>query len=223
MVRRLLGLLVPFLGSAGAVYLSTLIFDRPFFDHAISMTAETTGSKVQTIAIVTVIFGLVNLLVKPVVRLVTFPIRILTFGLFSLVINAAMLLLTGVIADRISTPFHVAMSWWVIAVALFIGVVSGILSWIGDKITAARPRTVVKVVQAPPPPPPPVAPQYPQYQPRPQPAAPPQQYGAPQQQYGAPQQQYGAPQQGYGAPPQQYGAPQQGYGAPPQHGSGQQY
>ena len=58
-----------------------------------SDTATDTRGKVQTIAIVTVIFGLVNLLVKPVVRFVTFPIRILTFGLFSLVINGAMLFL----------------------------------------------------------------------------------------------------------------------------------
>jgi putative membrane protein len=164
MLRRILGLLVPFLGSALAVYLSTRVFDRPFFNNAIELTATDTRGKVQTIAIVTVVFGLVNLLVKPVVRLVTFPIRILTFGLFSLVINGAMLLLTGVIVAWLKAPFHVALTWWVIAVALFIGIVSGVVSWLGDKITAPRPRTVVKV-QAPPPPPRAPYQQVPQYQP----------------------------------------------------------
>jgi len=159
MVRRLLGLLVPFAGSATAVYLCTLLFDRELFNHAISLTTDTTRATVQTVLIVTVIFGLVNLLVKPVVRFVTFPIRILTFGLFSLVVNGLMLFLTGLIANQIDAPFHVEATWWVIAAALFIGIVSGVLNWLGDKITSPRPKTVVKVVQAPPP-------QVPQYQPR---------------------------------------------------------
>ncbi len=155
MVRRLLGLLVPFAGSATAVWLSTVLFDREFFDHAMSLTAGDTRGKVQTIAIVTVIFGLVNLLVKPIVRLVTFPIRILTFGLFSLVINGAMLLLTGTIAAYFDLPFHVGLTWWVIAAALFIGITSGVVAWFGDKITSPRaPRA------APPPPPPPLPRQY---------------------------------------------------------------
>ncbi len=169
MVRRLLGLLVPFVGSAAAVYLSTLLFDRATFDHAISLTTDSTRGKVQTILIVTVIFGLVNLLVKPVVRFVTFPIRILTFGLFSLVINGAMLFLTGVIANYFDAPFHVALTWWVILAALFIGITSGVVSWLGDKITTPRPRTVVKVV-------PPSQQQVPQYQPRSPYGGPPQQY-----------------------------------------------
>ena len=178
MVRRLLGLLVPFLGSAGAVYLSTLLFDRDMFDYAIQLTATDTRGKVQTIAIVTVIFGLVNLLVKPVVRLITFPIRILTFGLFSLVINGAMLLLTGLIANYFDAPFNVALTWWVIVVALFIGIVSGVLSWVGDKITTpGAPRAVAP----PPPPPPPPYQQVPQYQPG-------QQYQQGGQQYGSRQQ-----------------------------------
>jgi putative membrane protein len=170
MVRRLLGLLVPFAGSATAVWLSTVLFDRDFFDHAMSLTAGDTRGKVQTIAIVTVIFGLVNLLVKPIVRLITFPIRILTFGLFSLVINGAMLLLTGTIAAYFDLPLHVGLTWWVIAAALFIGIASGVVAWLGDKITTPRaPR------QAPPPPPPPPLPR---------------QYQQPQQQWGEQQQPY---------------------------------
>jgi putative membrane protein len=207
MLRRLLGLLVPFAGSAGAVYLSTVLFDRPFFDNAIQLTATTTQAKVQTIAIVTVIFGLVNLLVKPVVRFVTFPIRILTFGLFSLVINAAMLLLTGLIANYLDAPFHVALSWWVIAGALFIGVASGILNWIGDKITTpGAPRVVApRPAAAPPPAPAQFAP--PPYR---QPPAP---GGAP---YGGGTGQYGGGQ-AYGSGSGQYGGQQPGG----QYGSGQ--
>jgi putative membrane protein len=169
MVRRILGLLVPFAGSATAVWLSTVLFDKEFFDHAMSLTATDTRGKVQTIAVVTVIFGLVNLLVKPIVRLVTFPIRILTFGLFSLVINGAMLLLTGTIAAYFDLPIHVGLTWWVILAALFIGIASGVIAWLGEKITSPRASR-----PAPPPPPPPL----------------PRQYQQPQQQWGQQQQQY---------------------------------
>jgi putative membrane protein len=219
MVRRLLGLLVPFAGSAVAVYLSTVIFDREMFDHAISLSADTTRETVQTVLIVTVIFGLVNLVVKPVVRFVTFPIRILSFGLFSLIINGGMLLLTGFIANRIDLAFRVELTWWVIVAALFIGLASGALNWIGDKITRPRPKTVVKVVEAPPP-----SPQVPQYQPRPQYGPPPASappYGSSQPGSG---QAYGSGQP-YGSGPSQGAAPQHGagaqYGAGPQYGSGQ--
>ncbi len=161
MVRRLLGLVLPFAGSATAVWLSTLMFNREFFDYAVSLEGDTTSAKVQTIAVVTLIFGLVNLTVKPVVRFVTWGIRIITFGLFSLVINGAMLLLTGVIASYFDLPFHVGLTWWVIAAAVFIGLVSGVLAWLGDKITTpGEPRR-----DAPPPPPPPR-----QYQPPQQPS-----------------------------------------------------
>lgn len=148
MVRPVLGIVLRFAGSAAAVWLSTLIFDRPLFNHAISLTTTSTSETVRTVVIVAVIFGLVNLLVKPVVRFVTFPIRILTFGLFSLVINGAMLLLTGLIAWYFDLPFHVAASWWVILVALFIGLGSGVLHWVADRITAkGEPK------RTPPPPP----------------------------------------------------------------------
>jgi putative membrane protein len=141
MMRRLLGLVLPLVGSATAVWLSTWVFDREFFDHAIGLDeGMTTGATVRTVLIVAVIFGLVNLLVKPIVRFVTFPIRILTFGLFSLVINGAMLLVTGVIAYWLDLPFHVAATFWVILVAVFIGIVSGVLSWLGDKITSIEPH-----------------------------------------------------------------------------------
>ena len=154
MIRRLLGLVLPFVGSATAVWLSTIIFDTDYFDRAVALkTGLTTSQTVTTILIVTVIFGLVNLLVKPIVRLVTFPIRILTFGLFSLVINGAMLLLTGAIAEWQDLSFQVAMTPWVILAALFIGLASGVLSFFGDKITSIGSGRDRSERPAPPPPP----------------------------------------------------------------------
>src|SRR4051794_10933985 len=48
------------------------------------------------------IFGIVNGLIKPIVKLLTFPITLLTLGLFALVINALMLLLTSALSPNYS-------------------------------------------------------------------------------------------------------------------------
>ncbi len=56
------------------------------------------SSKVVTLLVVALIFGVVNLIVKPIVKFFALPLLILTLGLFTLVINALMLMLTGAIA-----------------------------------------------------------------------------------------------------------------------------
>jgi putative membrane protein len=200
MVRRLLGLVLPFAGSAAAVWLSTL------FVPDITVSTNSTKDTVVTVALVALIFGLINLTVRPVANFFTCGIRILTLGLFSLVINGAMLLLTSFIAGKIGIGFHVASFWpGALLGALFIGIVSWILNRVSDVITKKRePRS------APPPPPPPPPPPVQRYGQQP-PSGQPQGYG--QQQPG-----YGQQQPGYGQPPG-YGQ-QPGYGQPP--GTGQQ-
>ncbi|RMI41448.1 phage holin family protein [Streptomyces triticirhizae] len=63
-------------------------------DITIGEPGESTGGKAVTLLVVALIFGVVNLVVKPVVKLLALPLLILTLGLFTLVINALMLLLT---------------------------------------------------------------------------------------------------------------------------------
>ena len=50
---------------------------------------------------VAAVFGLVNALIKPVVKFFTFPVILLTLGLFTIVINAGMLVLAGWLADAL--------------------------------------------------------------------------------------------------------------------------
>lgn len=57
--------------------------------------------------VVAVIFGLVNAIVRPILKFLTCAINFFTFGLFIFVINALMLLLTSVIADRFALGFVV--------------------------------------------------------------------------------------------------------------------
>ncbi|AOP50823.1 phage holin family protein [Streptomyces lydicus] len=91
----------------------------------ITLTGENTGRKILTLVLVALIFGLVNFLVKPVVKLLSFPLFILTLGLITLVVNALMLLLTSWLAGKADLAFHVAGFW----PALLGGVIISIVSW----------------------------------------------------------------------------------------------
>ena len=82
------------------------------------------------LALVALIFGLVNALIRPVVALLTCPLIILTLGLFTLVINAAMLLLASWIAGLLRIGFAVDGFWPAFWGGLVISIVSIILSMI---------------------------------------------------------------------------------------------
>jgi len=57
-------------------------------------------SSLTDFLVVALIFGLVNAFIRPVARLISLPIRILTLGIFSFVINALMLMLTAWLAGN---------------------------------------------------------------------------------------------------------------------------
>ncbi|MEE8602687.1 phage holin family protein [Euzebya tangerina] len=73
---------------------------------------------------VAVWFGLVNAIIRPVARFLSFPFLIVTLGLFTLVINAAMLLLT----DWLSVGLQVSGFTTALLGALVVSLVSWVLS-----------------------------------------------------------------------------------------------
>lgn len=77
----------------------------------ITLQGATTSRRILTLLIVAAIFGLVNAVVKPVVKLLSLPFIILTLGLLIFVINAAMLLLTSWITGKLDVQFHVDSFW----------------------------------------------------------------------------------------------------------------
>jgi len=81
-----------------------------------------------TIAIVAFIFGLVNALVRPLLTILTCPFVLLTLGLFTLVINALMLALTGWIAAYFHLGFVVDGFWAAFLGALVVSIVSFVLA-----------------------------------------------------------------------------------------------
>ncbi|WP_406257957.1 phage holin family protein [Streptomyces nigra] len=94
----------------------------------ITLTGDSTGKKTATLLLVALIFGLVNVVVKPVVKLFSLPLLILTLGLFTLVVNALMLLLTSWLADKVDLSFHVEGFWTAVLGGLIISVVSWALN-----------------------------------------------------------------------------------------------
>ncbi|MDH6141580.1 MULTISPECIES: phage holin family protein [Kitasatospora] len=73
----------------------------------IALSGGSWGKQALTVIAVALIFGVVNWLIKPLVKFFSFPLFILTLGLITFVINALMLWLTSFASDRLKLDFHV--------------------------------------------------------------------------------------------------------------------
>jgi putative membrane protein len=88
---------------------------------------------------VALVFGVVNALLRPVAKILTFPIIIVTLGIFSLVINGLMLWLTSSLSSAMGLGFHVSGFWAAFWGALVVSLVSLVLSMlIRDQSTSDR-------------------------------------------------------------------------------------
>ena len=91
-----MSILVSLLINAAALWVATEMVDGISF----------TGT-VPAILGVAFVFGLLNVVVRPILKLLTFPFLILTLGLFIFVLNAVMLLLTSAASNALGLGFHV--------------------------------------------------------------------------------------------------------------------
>ncbi len=82
--------------------------------------------------VIAVVFGLVNLLVKPVVTLLSLPFVLITLGLFLVVVNAAMLGLTAALTTRLDVDG--------IGSALLGAVVISLVTWAGERALGLKER-----------------------------------------------------------------------------------
>lgn len=115
-------LLVRLLASAVALAVAAGLVE------GISVGPGTNRERALTLLGVAIIFGLVNAIVRPILRLLTLPLVVLTLGLFLLVLNALMLLLTEWIANQFDLAFHVDGFWSALLGALIITVVSFLIN-----------------------------------------------------------------------------------------------
>ncbi|PWI12434.1 hypothetical protein DIZ27_02440 [Streptomyces sp. NWU339] len=110
------------IANAAALAAAVWLIDK------ITLTGDSTGKEIGTLILVALIFGVVNFLVKPIVQLLSLPLLILTLGLFTLVVNALMLLLTSWLAGQFDLSFHVEGFWTAVLGGLIISVVSWALN-----------------------------------------------------------------------------------------------
>ncbi|HLV73217.1 putative membrane protein [Actinomadura hallensis] len=108
--------------SAVALWVAEMLLD------GIELTAGTTTERVLTLLAVAAIFGVVNAVLKPIIKVLGCAFYILTLGLFALVVNAALLVLTSWLAGELDLPFHVEWFWPAFWGAIIIGVVSWLLN-----------------------------------------------------------------------------------------------
>ena len=80
--------------------------------------------------IIGMIFGIVNALLKPLTMLFTLPLIILTLGLFTLVVNALMLIVTAALSGPFNLGLQIDGFWSAVWGALIVSIVSMFLSWV---------------------------------------------------------------------------------------------
>ena len=79
---------------------------------------------------VALVFGVVNAFIRPVAKILTFPLIIITLGIFALVINGLMLWLTSALSSSLGLGFHVSGFWAAFWGALVVSIISTILSMV---------------------------------------------------------------------------------------------
>ena len=88
------------------------------------------AGSVTSLLLIALVFGVLNALVRPFLKLLSCPLIILTLGLFTLVLNAVMLLMTARLGQLVGVDFHVDGFGPAFVGALVVSVVSVVLSWI---------------------------------------------------------------------------------------------
>ncbi|AYG03518.1 phage holin family protein [Gryllotalpicola protaetiae] len=129
---------VKLLINAFALWLTTLIV------AGVHVTAWDTGSGwalFWTYIVLALVFGIVNGIVGTVLRIVAFPLYILTLGLFSLIVNGLLLLVVEWISDHwLRFGLTVDGFWWGVLGALVLGVISWIVGLIFRPLTSQAQR-----------------------------------------------------------------------------------
>jgi putative membrane protein len=117
-----MSLVIRLIVNAIALWVATLIVS------GVELEGGSTQDRVITLLVVAAIFAVVNVVVRPIVNILSLPLYVLTLGLFTFVVNALMLLLTSWIADQFDVPFNVDGFWSAVLGGLVISFVSWLLN-----------------------------------------------------------------------------------------------
>jgi putative membrane protein len=104
--------------TALALWVAELILD------GISVSGSSAWANAATLIAVAIIFGLVNAIIKPIVKVLGCFFYIITLGLIAFVVNALLFLLVDWLAGLLNLPFHVDGFWPAFWGAIIVAVVS---------------------------------------------------------------------------------------------------
>jgi putative membrane protein len=122
-MRKGMGIIVRVAVTAVALWISTLLLS------GITLGGSSTPRKVGTLIAVAIIFGVVNGVLRPVIKVVGCAFYLLTLGLVALVVNGLLFMLVSWIAKQLTLPFHVDKFWpTAVLGALIVGVVSWVMN-----------------------------------------------------------------------------------------------
>ncbi|MDN5754663.1 MAG: phage holin family protein [Arthrobacter sp.] len=118
-----------------AVALAAAAWIIPGISVGSSAASQATGNDsagtVVAYLFIGLIFGIVNAVVRPIISFLSVPITCLTLGLFAIVINAAMLLLTSWLSSYTPIGLHVDTFFWdAVLGSLIISIVSALIGWV---------------------------------------------------------------------------------------------
>jgi putative membrane protein len=109
------------LATAVAVWVATIL-------PGINLLTGSTVARVGTLIGVALVFGIVNAILKPVVKVAGCVLYILTLGLIGFVVNGLLFWFTGWIAGELKLPFEVTGFWAGFLGAIIVAIVSFVLS-----------------------------------------------------------------------------------------------
>jgi putative membrane protein len=98
------------------------------------IASHSDAKKVETLLVVALIFGVINTVLKPIIKTLGCAFYVLTLGLLAIVVNALLLWLASYVAGQLKLPFHITGFVAAVEGALIVGVVSWLLHLVlGDK------------------------------------------------------------------------------------------
>ncbi len=116
-----MGLIIRWLANTLALFIVVTVLGRHFHYRSI-----------VTLLVAALVLGLLNAIVRPIFIFLTFPITLVTLGLFLIVINGIMLELTAFFVPG----FRIESFWWAIIGAILLSIVSLVTNRIGARVDA---------------------------------------------------------------------------------------
>jgi putative membrane protein len=116
--------LVKIIINALALWLTTLLVSGV---QVVAFAPAGTLETILTFLLVALIFGVVNGLVGTFIRIVAFPLYILTLGLIALIVNGLLLLFVAWVSGLLTFGLVVTSFWWGVLGALVLGLISWLI------------------------------------------------------------------------------------------------